>query len=127
MRLADEQDVFKDDSDRLSALRDHLRVHMGAERFDLWLGAPNELTLAPGELHVYCASRAEVLWIRRKMLVELTARCGEFLGAETEIRLHVRQAAAAKTPAPQHAGDEPSGDAAHVQPLLTDEPQRRRA
>ena len=122
VRLANEQDVFKDDSDRLSALRDHLRDRLGAERFDLWLGPPAEMELNAGVLHVHCASRAEVQWIRRKLLTELSARCSEFLGANVEVSLHVKRAPAPTAAQLKATACEP----AQVQPLLTDAPRNRR-
>lgn len=119
VRLANEQDVFKDDSDRLSALRDHLRARLGAERFDLWLGAPTELSLQGDVLRVDCASRAEVQWIRRNLLRELQSRSCELLAREVEVTLHVKRALAVV--------DEPEGGAprqtAHVQSLLGDAPR----
>jgi chromosomal replication initiator protein len=67
--------VVKDDSDRLSALRDALRRRLGAERFELWLGNRTRLELSGNALRVVCASRAELQFLRRKLHHPLAECC----------------------------------------------------
>ncbi|MBX3433313.1 MAG: chromosomal replication initiator protein DnaA [Pirellulales bacterium] len=94
-------------------MREFLRSRLGAERFDLWLGAPCELRLEETALHVWCVSRAELQWIKRRMLPELVARCSEFLRTEAAVVLHVQRAA---TPVAAAAGV--AQDGAETQELL---------
>jgi chromosomal replication initiator protein len=69
------QDVVKDDSDRLSGVSDALRRRLGADRFDLWLGGRTRLELVGNTLRVVCASRAELLFLRRNLHRPLAECC----------------------------------------------------
>jgi chromosomal replication initiator protein len=69
--------VVKDDSDRLSVLRDALRRRVGADRFDLWLGERTRLELTGNAVRVICASHAELQFVRRKLHRPLAECCVE--------------------------------------------------
>jgi chromosomal replication initiator protein len=69
------QDVVKDDSDRLSGVSDALRRRLGADRFDLWLGGRTRLEFVGNTLRVVCASRAELLFLRRNLHRPLAECC----------------------------------------------------
>ncbi len=69
--------MVKDDSDRLSVLRDALRRRVGADRFELWLGGRTRLELSGNAVRVVCASHAELQFVRRKLHRPLAECCVE--------------------------------------------------
>jgi chromosomal replication initiator protein len=81
-RFGSTQEVVKDDSDRLSALRHELRKRLGDERYELWLGSQTSLELDAQTLRVRGASKAEVQWFRRKLGAAL-AECATGVFGET--------------------------------------------
>jgi chromosomal replication initiator protein len=60
--------VVKDDSDRLSVLRQELRRRLGCQRYELWLGPPTQLAWHEGVLRVRCPSQAEAQWLKRNLI-----------------------------------------------------------
>jgi chromosomal replication initiator protein len=64
--------VVKDDSDRLSVLRQQLRRRLGNERYELWLGAQTSLVLDGAILRVRCTSQTEMHWFRRRLSTALS-------------------------------------------------------
>jgi chromosomal replication initiator protein len=84
-RSAGVQDVVKDDSDRLSALRTELRRQLGDERFALWFDSGARLSLQQSVLHVVAASTAEMHWLRRKLHQTLVECCAKAWGAAPAI------------------------------------------
>jgi chromosomal replication initiator protein len=67
--------VVKDDSDRLSVMRDALRRRLGGERYELWLGERTQLEFAGNTLRVVCASQAELQFSRRNLHRPLAECC----------------------------------------------------
>jgi chromosomal replication initiator protein len=67
--------VVKDDSDRLSVMRDALRRRLGAQRYELWLGERTQLEFAGNTLRVVCASQAELQFSRRNLHRPLAECC----------------------------------------------------
>jgi len=79
------QEVVKDDSDRLSVLRQELRGRLGNERYELWLGPQTSLTLEGDELRLTCASQAEAQWLRRNVSGALSEFAASIFGAAPTI------------------------------------------
>jgi chromosomal replication initiator protein len=77
--------VVKDDSDRLSVLRQELRQRLGDERFELWLGEPTELVLDERSLKVLCGSTAEANWLRRNLNAALAGCVADVFSVPTPI------------------------------------------
>jgi chromosomal replication initiator protein len=89
--------VVKDDSDRLSVLRQELCRRLGSERYELWIGAQTELAFRGDALQLLCASQAEANWLRRNLGAAVaecvTALFGpaasvEFCAAEKPVRVN---------------------------------------
>jgi chromosomal replication initiator protein len=74
--------VVKDDSDRLSVLREELRRRLGNERYECWIGAQTELVLAGNVLRVECASPTEANWLRRNLDAVVSACVAELFGGD---------------------------------------------
>jgi chromosomal replication initiator protein len=79
------QEVVKDDSDRLSVLREELRRRLGNERYECWIGAQTELALAGSVLRVQCASPTEANWLRRNLDAVVSACVAELFGGEIAV------------------------------------------
>jgi len=84
--------VVKDDSDRLSALREILRHRLGQERYALWLGAQTALVLEGETLTVCAASTFELTLLRRRLHETLVACYEAAWGAAPSIRYLVQAA-----------------------------------
>jgi chromosomal replication initiator protein len=77
--------VVKDDSDRLSALRQELCRRLGPQRYELWLGPQTALTHSDGLLRVRCPSPAEARWLRRNISAALAECTASVFGASLRI------------------------------------------
>lgn len=67
--------MVKEDSDRLSVLRDELRRRLGDERFSCWLGARTALALEGDLLRVFAVSAFELNLLRRRLHEALLESC----------------------------------------------------
>jgi chromosomal replication initiator protein len=85
------QDVFTEELESLSDLRQELRHLIGDCRYDLWLGPPTEFRLEDGTLVVTFASQASRQWVERNLRTQLVHFCGQSLGTGTQLRLEVAE------------------------------------
>ena len=67
--------MVKDDSDRLSGLRNALRRQLGGARYDMYLGGRTCLEMVGNTLRVVCASRTELQFLRRRLHGPLAECC----------------------------------------------------
>ncbi len=67
--------MVKDDSDRLSVVRDALRRRLGADRYESWVGPRTRLEIVGNTVRVVCASRWEVQFVRSKIHRALAECC----------------------------------------------------
>jgi chromosomal replication initiator protein len=89
------QDVTKNDTEIVSALRAAVAARLGPRRFDFWFAGGDCLTLANGVVRVCLPSSFCQDWVRTNFRRDLEACCEQVLGAAPPIEFFVVDAAAA--------------------------------
>jgi chromosomal replication initiator protein len=97
-----------DDLDRLSALRNALRRRLGAERYQFWLGDRTHLEVAGHTLRVICATRTELVFLRRRIHHALAECCHALWSPPPAIAYEELNGSSPTIVAPPAAADAPS-------------------
>ena len=79
------QDVTRDDTEIVTALRDAIAARVGADRYDLWLGRGATLSLSNHVVQVAVAEAFRLEYIRRTFRGDIGAVARELLGGEPAI------------------------------------------
>lgn len=89
MRAGDGQDVTRDDTDIVSALRAALADRVGTQRYELWFGANTRFDLNDRVLTLSVPSRFFLEWIRANFRRQIEAACEDALGRRPAIEFRV--------------------------------------
>ena len=81
VRAGDGQDVTRDDTEIVSALRAALADRVGNQRYELWFGPGTQLHLADGTLAITFPSRFFQDWVSANFRGQIESACLETLGA----------------------------------------------
>lgn len=108
------EEVTRDDTEIVSAVRDALVDKVGHHRFDLWFGASTRLELSDGALAVVAPNWFFRDWLASNFRRELEASCRAVLGSCPRLEFRVDESAASH--------DCPATPARPVQRSLLDEP-----
>jgi len=80
LRAGDAQDVTRDDTEIVSALRAALAHRLGSQRYELWFGPGTQLQLADGTLAITFPSRFFQDWVRTNFRAQIDSACRDALG-----------------------------------------------
>lgn len=83
------EEVAKDDTDIVSALRAALADRVGRDRFELWFGVQTRMELEGTTLVLHAPNPLFARWIRANFREDLEAICAEHIGLRPEIDVRV--------------------------------------
>lgn len=89
-----------DDSDRLSVLHEQLKRRLGIQRYDLWLGSHNSLSISGGKIRVGCDSQFEMQWLRRQLQKTLLECSQQLWDRRLDVEFFVQQSQEHENPHP---------------------------
>lgn len=72
--------VAKDVQDKISALRLALARRLGKQRFELWFGSENDLTIVNGTVRIGLPNLLFQKWVAQQFRDDILAACSEVLG-----------------------------------------------
>jgi chromosomal replication initiator protein len=79
------QDVTRDDTEIVKALRDAIAARVGAQRYDLWLGRGTRFSLADTSVRVAVGEAFRLEYVRRTFRGDIGAAARELLGGEPAV------------------------------------------